>query len=77
MRRRVLLDCGILHTDVRQLKLDIPGAEIVDFSGNYTILDVTDCAEDFWPGKTVSFVPGYWAVAQSFRNPLVPKSCIF
>lgn len=77
VRRRVLLDCGILHTDVRQLKLDIPGAEIVDFSGNYTILDVTDCAEDFWPGKTVSFVPGYWAVAQSFRNPLVPKSCIF
>ena len=76
LRRRALLDCGILHTDVRQLKLDVPGAEIVDFSGNYTILDVTDCAEDFRPGKTVSFVPGYWAVAQSFRNPMVPKYCV-
>lgn len=75
-RRRALLDCGILHTNVRQLRLDIPGAEIVDFSGNYTILDVTDCARSFRPGETVSFVPGYWAVAQSFRTPMVPKYCL-
>ena len=75
-RKRALLDCGILHTSVRGLKLDIPGAEIVDFSGNYTILDITDCPGTFRPGDTVSFVPDYWAIAQSFRNPMVPKHCL-
>ena len=75
-RKRVLLDCGILHTNVNELKLDIPGTEIVDFSGNYTILDVTDSPRSFHPGETVSFTPGYWAVAQSFRNPMVPKYCV-
>ena len=76
LHRRALLDCGILHTNVLQLSLDIPDAAIVDFSGNYTILDITNCAVPVHAGDTISFTPAYWAVAQSFRNPMVRKHCL-
>lgn len=72
-RWRVLLDCGSLHTDVQALELDLPGAEIVGFSGNYSILDVTRCPERPKVGDTVAFRPRYWAVARAFRTPLVTK----
>lgn len=72
-RRRALLDCGRLHTVVEELTLDFPGAEIVDFSGNYAVLDITDCPAPPGIGDRVTFRPGYWAVARAFRTPAVLK----
>lgn len=75
-RRRALTDCGLLHTDVSALHLDLPGAQIVDYSGNYAILDVTDCPQAPLPGDRVDFIPGYWAVARAARTPQVVKTVL-
>ncbi|HIU18151.1 MAG TPA: alanine racemase [Candidatus Avidesulfovibrio excrementigallinarum] len=75
-RRRALTDCGSLHTDVSALRLDLPGARIVDYSGNYAILDVTDCPQAPEPGDRVDFIPGYWAVARAARTPQVVKTIL-
>lgn len=72
-RKRALLDCGRLHTDITELELQLPGAVVVDFSGNYTILDVTDCPQTLALGDTVMFYPRYWAVAKAFRMVTVRK----
>ena len=73
-RKRALIDCGSLHTDVAGLSLQMPGAEIVDFSGNYAILDVTDCPRPPLVGDHVHFLPSYWAVARACRVPQVIKT---
>ena len=75
-RKRALTDCGLLHTDVSALRLDLPGAQIVDYSGNYAILDVTDCPWALSPGDRVDFIPGYWAVARAARTPQVVKTVL-
>lgn len=75
-RTRALTDCGLLHTDVSDLRLDLPGARIVDYSGNYAILDVTDCPQALSPGDRISFIPGYWAVARAARTPQVVKTVL-
>ena len=75
-RRRALTDCGILHTDVSDLRLDLPGARIVDYSGNYAILDVTDCPQALSTGDRINFIPGYWAVARAARTPQVVKTVL-
>lgn len=72
-RRRALVDCGSLHTAMNHCRLLLPGATVEDFCGSYSVLDVTDCPRRLRPGDTVSFAPGYWAVAHSFRTPLVRK----
>lgn len=72
-RVQALADCGILHTDVADLALDLPGATVMDFSGNYAVLDVTACAPRPRPGDVVRFRPGYWAVARAFRTPQTKK----
>ena len=72
-RRRALLDCGSLHTSLEHCHLLLPGAILMDYCGTYCVLDITDCPRNLRPGDTVSFAPGYWAVAQSFRTPLVAK----
>ena len=74
LRRRALTDCGSLHTDITDLRLCLPGAHIVDYSGNYAILDVTDCTTAVSPGERVIFMPAYWAVARACRTPQVIKT---
>lgn len=75
-RRRALLDCGCLHTDLEHCRLLLPEACVADYSATYCVIDVTDCPVLLRPGDTVSFVPGYWAVARSIRTPLVQKYCL-
>lgn len=75
-RKRALLDCGRLHTEISELDLALPGASIVEFSGNYTILDVTDCAQPLAVGDAVTFLPRYWAVAKAFRVSSVSKQFV-
>lgn len=75
-RVQALADCGILHTDVTDLALDLPGAKALDFSGNYAVIDVTACALRPRPGDVVRFYPGYWAVARAFRTPQMEKVII-
>lgn len=75
-RRRALLDCGRLHTDTDGLSLPLPGAEVVDFSGNYAVIDITDCRRPPAPGDRVAFLPSYWAVARAFRSSQVLKKII-
>ncbi len=71
-RLRALVDCGSLHTDVSGLSLDLPGGSVVDYSGNYTILDLTDCPHVPAVGQALRFSPSYWAVARACRTPQVP-----
>ena len=70
---QALLDCGMLHTDMTDVTPDLPGAEYLDYSGNYAVLDVTDCGRRPEAGDIVRLRPGYWAVAKAFRTPQVEK----
>ncbi len=73
-RIQALLDCGILHTDVTDIKPDWPEAELINYSGNYTVFDVTKCPQRPVQGDVVRFYPGYWAVARAFRTPQTEKT---
>ena len=71
---QALLDCGILHTDMTDVAPDVPGAKLLEYSGNYAVLDVTDCAARPAVGDVVRLRPGYWAVARAFRTPQTEKA---
>lgn len=73
-RVQALLDCGILHTDMTDIKPELPGAELINYSGNYAVLDATKCLQRPVPGDVVRFYPGYWAVARAFRTPQTEKT---
>jgi predicted amino acid racemase len=77
---RALLDCGRFHVGHVQsgasgyppldgLECLWPGAVIVGATAGYLVLDLSNCPERPKVGETVSFRPGYWAIAQSFMNP--------
>ena len=70
-RLRALVDCGSLHTEVSGLSLHLPGASMVDHSGNYLVLDLTDCPQPPAVGDRLRFAPSYWAVARACRTPQV------
>lgn len=73
VREQVLVDCGTLHTDTTDIMPYLYGAKLVNYSGNYTILDITECKIPPKPGDMIGFRPGYWAVARSFRTPQTRK----
>jgi predicted amino acid racemase len=81
-RRRALLDLGRFHGvsffpdpdqnregDLEGLDCRLAGAFIAGLSAGYLLLDITDCDQPPQVGQTVSFQPGYWAIAGAFRNP--------
>ena len=79
-RRRALLDLGRFYgasylltqtqsQEITTLGGDLPGAFIADLSAGYMVLDITDCDPAPQVGQTISFKPGYWAIAEAFRNP--------
>lgn len=70
---QALVDCGLLHTEIANLKPMLAGAKLINYSGNYTILDITDCSPSLKQGDFVSFSPDYWAVAKAFRIPQTIK----
>lgn len=72
-REQALVDCGSLHTDTADIMPYLAGARLINYSGNYTILDVTECGAPPRPGDMIGFRPGYWAVARSFRTPQTRK----
>lgn len=73
---QAIADCGRLHTDVSSLRLLLPKARIIDFSGNYCIMDVTECRPLPKPGDRIAFMPSYWAVAWACRTPCVEKKIV-
>jgi predicted amino acid racemase len=81
-RLRALLDLGRFYGasffpgpgpngegDLEGLDCRLAGAFVAGFSAGYLLLDITDCDQPPQVGQTVSFQPGYWAIAGSFRNP--------
>ncbi len=71
---QALLDCGSLHTDISRIIPELAGAKLINYSGNYAILDITDCQAPPRHGDFISFIPDYWAVAKAFRTPQLIKT---
>lgn len=72
-RLQAIVDCGRLHTVVDGLELLLPGAELIDFAGNYAMLDIGRMTEPLKVGDVVRFKPDYWAVGTLMRSATVPK----
>lgn len=72
-RLQAIVDCGRLHTVVDGLELLLPGAELIDFAGNYAMLDIGGMEEPLKVGDVVRFKPDYWAVGTMMRSTTVPK----
>lgn len=71
--RQMLLDCGTLHADPKELRMRLPGAQVLGACAHYMAVDVTHCACVPGLGEKVSFAPSYWAVAGMFRCAHVRK----
>jgi predicted amino acid racemase len=76
-RTRALCEMGRFHTSLNVASVNLerlacqePGAAIVGLTAGYIAVDVTDCPRPVKVGQWLDFHPGYWAMAQAFRNPL-------
>jgi predicted amino acid racemase len=77
-RTRALCEMGRFHTSLSSasanldhLSCERPGVVVVGLTAGYVAVDVTDCPVPVRVGDCLKFHPGYWAIAQAFRNPLV------
>jgi predicted amino acid racemase len=77
-RIRALCEMGRFHTSLSAASLNLErlvcekeGCAIVGLTAGYVVVDVTGSPEPVTVGQCLLFHPGYWAVAQACRNPLV------
>ncbi len=82
LRLRALLSLGRFHTSLgsigrqgapilSRMTCHLPGAVITGLTAGYLVLDVTECRQPVRVGRKIRFTPGYWSMAQAFRNPMV------
>lgn len=82
LRRRALLSAGRFHTSLgiidhqgapvlHRMGCHLPGAVITGLTAGYLVLDITECSQPVWVGRKIRFSPGYWSMAQGFRNPMM------
>ncbi len=81
-RLRALLAAGRFHTSLgsidrqgapilSRMVCHLPGAVITGLTAGYLVLDVTECRRPVRVGQKICFTPGYWSIAQGFRNPMM------
>ncbi|MCP4690646.1 MAG: amino-acid racemase [Desulfobacterales bacterium] len=71
IRKRAILNFGVLDTDPASLTPREKNIEIVNSNSEYTIVDVTDCDPPLRKGEILAFDPGYTAMARAFISPYV------
>jgi predicted amino acid racemase len=82
LRPRALVDMGRYHVGPVNMSEEVfppfdgieclyPGAAIIGATAGYLVLDLCGCPVLPKVGDTLAFRPGYWAMAQAFRNPEV------
>ncbi len=69
LRKRAILNFGICDTYPLGLTPTISGMEIVSVNSNYTLVDITNCDNDFKIGDFIDFNMNYQAFFQSFISP--------
>ena len=72
-RKRAVLDFGELAGFPPGLEPLHNGMELAGYSHNHTVVDVTDCEEDFAAGDLIHFRPNYSSTAHAILSPFVDK----
>jgi predicted amino acid racemase len=73
IRRRAILDFGVVDTDPRDLVVTEAGMAIVVSNSDYTVVDVTECSRRFLVGGKIKFGLRYKSMLQSFLSPTLSK----
>ena len=77
-RKRAVLDFGELAGFPPGLEPLHKGIELAGFSHNHTVVDITDCEQDFVAGDLIHFRPNYNSTAHAMLSPFVDKKiCTF
>jgi len=71
LRKRAILDFGLIDTISSGLAACLPGVRIVTSNSEYTIVDVTDCPEKIRVGNVLEFKTNYEAMTQALASPFV------
>ena len=71
LRKRAILDFGLIDTVSSGLVACLPGVRIVTSNSEYTIVDVTDCTEKIRVGNLLDFKTNYEAITQALASPFV------
>jgi ornithine racemase len=71
LRKRMLLDLGLV--DTRQIGLTpcLAGLRIVTSNSEYTVVDITECTQSIGVGDELEFRTDYEAVTQACLSPFV------
>ena len=71
--RRAIVTGGNQDFDVEVMQPLDPRVRVVASSCDHTVLDVTDCAQDYPVGATVRLECGYHAILRAFTSSYVEK----
>ena len=73
LRRRIVLDVGVLEIAPNRLIPLDAGMRLVGASSDYLVYDVEECPRHFVTGEEVLFRPGYESLARAFHSCSVKK----
>lgn len=76
IRKRAILDFGLVDTDPTALMINDPGLQIVTSNSDYTVVDVTDCTRRLVVGDVVTFGLKYRSMTRCFLSPHLPVTVI-
>jgi len=71
IRKRAILNFGVVDTDPTGLFCVDPGVEFISCNSDYTVVDVTDCERNLKLGDHLYFKLNYSAMIQAFMSPFV------
>ncbi|WP_267554342.1 alanine racemase [Rhizobium rhizogenes] len=76
IRKRAILDFGVVDADPRALIPRESGVRIVTANSDYTVIDVTGSAESLHIGSSIYFDLKYRAMLQGFLSPYLSKRVV-
>lgn len=71
IRKRAVLDFGILVSSFKNLSLSDLKITYVGQTFDFSVLDITESTYSYSPGNYISFIPDYGGVSQAMINPFV------
>ena len=75
-RENALLNFGVIDVDIYDLTPKAAGVRIIGGTSNYTVCDVTDCAEKLKVGDQLDFRMAYSAMARAMSSRYVLKTIL-
>ncbi|MGM4914571.1 alanine racemase [Rhizobium sp. 768_B6_N1_8] len=76
IRKRAILDFGVVDADPKALIPREAGVRIVTANSDYTVIDVTGSAESLRIGSSIYFDLKYRAMLQGFLSPYLSKRVV-